>query len=70
MATINLAPKNLSEIRKHFRQHKLEIQNKLTCLYKKKKAIQKDIDKFEADLKTMNDGEEWCESIYKAGKGK
>jgi len=66
---MRLAPKNFRDIQRHFDSYKLQIQNKLTCAYKKRVETNLEIARLEKELSTCNDGIEWCEEVSKAGKG-
>lgn len=63
MSTIKLTPKNLPAIQKHFKDSKKLVENKLYQARKKVSLLEK-------ELETLKDGEEWCENVYEAHKGK
>lgn len=61
--TKKISPRNLPGITKHFKEQKQETEKKLAALNKKRVALEK-------ELAIFQDGLEFCEQIYEAGKAK
>lgn len=63
MTVRKISPRNLPGITKHFEQQKQETEKKLASLNKTRLKLEKELAVFE-------DGLEFCEQIYTAGKSK
>lgn len=61
MAVLKVGPNSLPGLRKHFEERRRSLRKQIAALDKKRKAL-------EAELRTMEDGINWCEATYALNK--